>query len=120
MKFLFLFQSFDSAPADIGSTEWNLLKSVYRSVEEIDLFVGGLAEAPRSGAVVGPTFACIIGDQFKLLMDGDRYFYRHNKGESIHPLGQHCLKEISKRRLSDIICENTDIAELAGDVFTQV
>ena len=115
-----MFQSLDSGPPEIGSTEWALLKSVYRSVEEVDLFVGGLAESPGSGAVVGPTFACIIGDQFKLLMDGDRYFYRHTKGESIHPLGDHCLKEISKRRLSDIICENTDITELAGNVFTQV
>ena len=89
-------------------------------MEEIDLFVGGLAEAPISGAVVGPTFACIIGEQFKLLMDGDRYFYRHSKGEDIHPLGEHCLEEISKRKLSDIICENTDIAELAENVFIQV
>ena len=89
-------------------------------MEEVDLFVGGLAEAPSSGAIVGPTFACIIGDQFKLLMDGDRYFYRHNRGEGIHPLGEHCLKEISKRKLSDVICENTDIAELAENVFTQV
>ena len=86
----------------------------------MDLFVGGLAEAPSSGAIVGPTFACIIGEQFKLLMDGDRFFYRHNKGEGIQPLGEHCLKEISKRKLSDVICENTDIAELAENVFIQV
>ena len=97
-----------------------MIKSVYKAVEDIDLFVGGLAEAPESGAIVGPTFACIIGAQFKLLMDGDRYFYRHASGEQIHPLGSHCLQLLDKRRLSDIICENTDIAELAEDVFKQV
>ena len=89
-------------------------------MEDIDLFVGGLAESPGPGAIVGPTFSCIIGAQFKLMMDGDRFFYRHSSGENIKPLEPHCLKALEGRRLSDIICENTDIKELAGDVFKQV
>ena len=83
----------DVSPPEIEESQWTLVKSVYQSVEEIDLFVGGLAESPSSGAVVGPTFACIIGAQFKLLMDGDRFFYRHTSGEKIKPLEPHCLQE---------------------------
>ena len=32
-------------------------------VDDLDLYTGGLAEVPTQGAVVGPTFACLIGRQ---------------------------------------------------------
>lgn len=51
------------------------LKRVYRSVDDVDLFVGGLMEKPVEDALVGPTFVCIIGDQFARLRRGDRFFY---------------------------------------------
>ena len=35
--------------------------------------VGGLAERPLSGAVVGPTFGCLLGQQFQILKKGDRW-----------------------------------------------
>ena len=88
------------------------------------------------GAVIGPTFSCIIGTQFQKLMDGDRYFYRHSGGSNIHPLQGDCfflfllclfylltgamLEEVKRRSLSDIICENTDIKELTRNCFVQV
>lgn len=51
------------------------LKRAYRSVDDVDLFVGGLMEKPVEDALVGPTFVCIIGDQFARLRRGDRFFY---------------------------------------------
>ena len=50
------------------------LGEVYDSVEDIDLFTGGLAERRISGALVGPTFACIIGVQFSHLRRCDRFW----------------------------------------------
>jgi hypothetical protein len=51
------------------------LKDIYSHVDDIDLFTGGLAERPVVGGVVGPTFACIIGQQFLNLRKGDRFWY---------------------------------------------
>ena len=41
------------------------LKSVYDNVDDIDLFVGGVYEEAQGDSILGPTFLCIIGDQFQ-------------------------------------------------------
>jgi len=52
------------------------LANVYKSVDDIDLFVGGIAEiSPLPGALIGPTFMCIISENFRQLKFTDRYFY---------------------------------------------
>ena len=48
------------------------LRSVYKNVADIDLFVGGLMENKLAGGLLGPTFSCIIVDQ--VLVDTDIYY----------------------------------------------
>ena len=43
-------------------------------MEDVDLFTGGLAEVPTKGAVVGPTFACLLGRQMYYYKTGKCHF----------------------------------------------
>ena len=51
------------------------MQAVYRRVEDIDLFAGGISEVPVGDGIVGPTFGKIIAEQFRRSRYGDRYFY---------------------------------------------
>eukprot|EP00095_Tigriopus_kingsejongensis_P007792 maker-scaffold370_size193435-snap-gene-0.40 protein:Tk07792 transcript:maker-scaffold370_size193435-snap-gene-0.40-mRNA-1 annotation:"hypothetical protein DAPPUDRAFT_320790" len=88
-------------------------QSVYDSVDDIDLFPGGLAELPVVGGLVGPTFACILGQQFLNLRKGDRFWYEN--GEDANPGGAFSaqqLQEIRKTSLARTICDNLDDIEM--------
>ena len=56
----------------MGRNTVSALQGVYDHVDDVDLFTGGLSERPVVGGTVGPTFACIIGQQFLNLRKGDR------------------------------------------------
>ncbi|XP_037793052.1 chorion peroxidase-like [Penaeus monodon] len=78
------------------------LKRVYKHVDDIDLFIGGMAETPVKGSLVGPTFACILADQFLRLKVGDRYWYETNNPDTQFETAQ--LKVIRKTTLASIMC----------------
>jgi peroxidase len=87
------------------------LAQAYTDVDEIDLWIGGLAEDPAETGMVGPTFAAILVSQFAALRDGDRFWYQRVFGGSE-------LRELENTRLSDIIRRNTRInRELPDNVF---
>ena len=65
------------SPREISQDKWEELSRLYNHPNDVEPFPGGLAEAPEPGAVVGPTFACIIGRQFRRLRFGDRFFFTH-------------------------------------------
>lgn len=82
------------------------LQNVYASVDDIDLFIGGIHETPLEDAVVGPTFACIIGDQFVRSKKGDRYF--HDNGNQPHSFSSEQLHTIRRASMARILCDNSD------------
>lgn len=81
------------------------LRRVYGHPGNIDLFTGGILEDLLPHARVGPTFACIIADQFRRLRDGDRFWY-----EAPGVFSPPQLAEIKRAgsSLSRIVCENAD------------
>jgi len=87
------------------------LQEVYSSVNDIDLWVGGLAERHVPGALVGPTYRAILADQFRRLRDGDRFWYEAYLPQSLQRL-------VEAQTLATIIRRNTSIGnELQDDVF---
>jgi peroxidase len=86
------------------------LKQAYGNVNNIDLWVGGLAEDHVRGGSVGALFSRILIDQFTRLRDGDRFWYQRDLTGSD-------LQFVQGSKLSDIISRNTTTTNLQDNVF---
>ena len=87
------------------------LASVYNNVDDIDLWVGGLAETPLPDTMVGELIAIVLIQQFEALRDADRFWYKRT-------MSRKQARRIERTRLSDVIRRNTSIGdELPDDVF---
>jgi hypothetical protein len=86
------------------------LKSLYGSVNNIDLWVGVLAEDHVRGGSVGPTLRAIITDQFTRLRDGDRFWYERTFSGAQ-------LDQLEHTRLSDVIRRNTNVTTVQPNAF---
>lgn len=91
------------------------LETLYGDVDNIDPWVGGLVEDHVSDAMIGQTFATIMGEQFERLRDGDRFWYENP--DNPHPLSEEQLEMVKNSSLSDIIKRNTEITSLSDNVF---
>ena len=94
-----------------NTTISNGLSSLYNTVDDIDPWIGGLAEDHLSGSNVGPLFNAIIKDQFIRLRDGDRYYYKNDNTMTVED-----IELIESSTLGKIIERNTGLSNL-GDVF---
>lgn len=96
-----------------NATSRQLLHDLYEDVEYADLWVAGLAEDSVPGAIVGPTFHCIMKEQFRRLRDGDRFWFE-NKGV----FTEEQFDEIIKTSLSRVLCDNVfGIVSVQRDAF---
>lgn len=86
-----------------------LFSQLYAHVDDIDLFIAGNYEKKLKDAMVGPVFACIIGEQFRRLRAGDRYWYENGNQAGAFTPSQ--LSEIKHASLARIICDNSDNIE---------
>jgi hypothetical protein len=98
--------SFTDLHGTISNHTLGKLASVYESVDDIDLWTGGVSEYPVPGSVVGPTFACLIAEQFANLKKGDRFWFENQGWPSSFTPAQ--LEEIRKSSLARLICDNSD------------
>ena len=89
-----------------------LLNQVYNSVDNIDAWVGMLAERHMTGSIFGELINRIFEDQFQRLRDGDRFYFE------IDPVfTESDIIEIKSTKLHDILTRNTNIDLIQENLF---
>lgn len=87
------------------------LASAYATPNDLDVWVGALAEDHRPNAIVGDLIYTIMRNQFLRLRDGDRFWYRSYLPSSL-------ADRLEAQSLATIIRRNTTIgSEMQNDVF---
>ncbi|ROR90249.1 fibronectin type III domain protein [Nocardioides aurantiacus] len=83
-------------------------------VDDIDLWVGGLAEKQMVfGGLLGPTFNYVFEAQMEDLQDGDRMYYLSRTA------GLNLLTQLEGNSFSELIQRNTDVEALPADSFSR-
>ncbi len=101
------FEDIHSNPA-VGQT----IESLYDNVNDIDPWVGMLAEEPMQDALFGETIMTILMEQFLALRDGDRFYYMNDPVLSATEKA-----DIDGTTFRDIIMRNTGITLMQPNVF---
>jgi hypothetical protein len=112
--------TFSSITSDLALSR--LLETVYLgNIDNIDAWVGALAENHVAGTSVGTLIKVMMENQFTRLRDGDRLFYRGNAA-GLYTNGVlrpeiAGIIDLENVTLADIILANTSIARLQENVF---
>ena len=90
------------------------MAQLYADINEIDPWVGMLAEGKEAeNTLFGETINRIVGEQFKKLRDGDRFYYENDPA-----LTNEEISQISNTRMYDVLMRNTDIEIMQKNVFS--
>ncbi|XP_062399592.1 eosinophil peroxidase-like [Sardina pilchardus] len=106
-------RTLDELAAVMNNTELaGQLLELYGTADNIDVWLGGVAEPFVDGGRVGPLFACIIARQFQNIRTGDRLWWEND--DVFTEAQRESLRTAS---LSRIICDNTGIADVPENPF---
>ena len=103
-------ESFSSISSD--TTQNDLLEQLYGDINNIDAWVGFLAEEHMPNTLYSESILTIVKRQFIALRDGDRFYY-----EVDPQLSDLEKNEIKNTRLVDIIRANSGTENLQENVF---
>ncbi|XP_045498321.1 peroxidase isoform X1 [Colias croceus] len=102
--------SFDDLQGVFDDMSLSRISNIYKSVDDIDLYTGALAEDPR-GRLLGATLTCLVADQFYRIKVGDRFWYETDQTDVRFTLEQ--LYELRKSTLAGVICANEELLDQA-------
>lgn len=101
--------SFDDITSDASLAA--ALAEVYEDdINNVDAWIGLMAEDHVAGAAIGETLMAIFTDQFTRLRDGDRFFYLNDR--DLDPW----MDEIEGMTLADIMSLNSGV-DINGNIF---
>jgi len=87
------------------------LEALYGDVNNVDAWVGALAEDHFHNANMGELAYTVIADQFTRIRDGDRFWYQNTfRGRE--------LSDIESTTLADVIERNTDLTDVHDNIWT--
>ena len=89
-----------------------LILAYNNDINDIDVWVGLLAEDRLPNAAIGATLNAILSDQFSKLRDGDFYYFENDPTFTTSQ-----KNTINNTTLSDIIKRNTNINNIKNQVF---
>ncbi|CAG4970324.1 unnamed protein product [Parnassius apollo] len=92
----------------ISKENVQILETLYETPEDVELVVAGSLERNVPGAQAGPTFLCILTEQFYRTRAGDRYFYENGAD----PESAFTLRQLESIRhgssMARLLCDNAD------------
>jgi peroxidase len=91
------------------------LFELYGNVENIDPFVGALAEDHLTGSSAGALIHAVVVNQFERLRDGDRFFYTNDPFLQSAAIRQ--IIDLDNLTLAKVIKANTNITNIQDNVF---
>ncbi|WP_336270584.1 peroxidase family protein [Vreelandella arctica] len=107
----------ESDAARAARLEWLNAPAEQTGVNDIDLWMGGLAEKKMPfGGMLGSTFAFVFEMQLENLQDADRFYYLSRTQ------GLNLLTELENNSLAKMALANTDLGDtgfaIPGDIFS--
>lgn len=90
-----------------------ILEDIYGTVDDVDAWVGMLAEDHMNESIFGELIMTIMERQFRSLRDGDRFYFENDAD-----LSEVEKEAIRNTSMHDIIMRNTDISLMQYNVFT--
>ncbi|CAK1544082.1 unnamed protein product [Leptosia nina] len=100
--------SFQDMTDYISQPNVDILATIYKDIRDVELFVAASLEESAPNTEVGPTFLCLLAEQFYRTRVSDRYFYENGADPEIaFTLDQ--LRSIrSGSSMARLLCDNAD------------
>ena len=91
------------------------LANLYGSVDNIDAWVGALAEDHLPGVTVGELLAIALREQFTRILAGD--CYAHVNDDDLDQPAVQAVVSLATTRLADVVRRNSTVTTLQDDLF---
>lgn len=105
------FTGWDDPDIDFLPGVKEALMAAYASIDDVDLWIGGLGESHVDDGMMGELFSAILIDQFERLRTGDRFWFENGLFEP------EWMDFVQGSTLRDIVMRNTTIGTMQVSAF---